>query len=701
MVEAQFIDDPLIPRVDVQFSFNARADNGKMLVDAVKALPSRTWNPQDKVWSITGTGTKKHPNDVLECLGFFIDTELDDYWHPVAVPHGAGAYRVYPRFAGYEDVAADIGRGAAWSKAHQSFIVDATDLSDGKRLLVRGLITDVEDQIHDEAHHMLQHPFDDHDPDLIEDLAEVTSQGDQELLDEAAELFGHQREGFGGETHQLRPFQQASAYAVATTRKLVCHDMGAGKTCIALAAVDLMGTQRLLVVCPPIVATNWVAEINQWLSPVFAKTHPDQQPGQFKSAESGPWVRRVATGRKLPDLPEVGSLVVPSSLLQREDVRELIAEFDPDAMIFDEAHEYSTWESQRSIAARELARTLPVGRRFAVTGTPSDSHPGEMANPMAITGQLEARFGSYGNYMQRYTTVDHFGKHKPLMKNLPELAGILRELWVKKTKAELLPHLQGKAHDWRLFDVSTTEYRKAHVEVIDNIIEKVGGIDETAKMSPGDIEEFADTFGMGVMSPMFRAAGRSKIEPALGVIETLMHQDDSTPLIIFAHHQDVINELHDTLLEETDYEIDVLDGATSADQRGAIVEDFQDGQIDVLIASIKAAGVGVTLTRSHRIVFVEHWWTPGINAQAMDRADRIGQEKLVEVTHMVAVGTFDEQVHNVLARKLDYVDTIDPDADMGESQEMESSINDIITGVIEAAVAKAKREMKKTQKAER
>ncbi|GAA2036629.1 hypothetical protein GCM10009720_16550 [Yaniella flava] len=698
MVEAQFIDDPLIPRVDVQFSFNARADNGKMLVDAVKALPSRTWNPQNKMWSITGTGTTKHPNDVLEGLGFFIDTELDDRWHPVAVPHGAGAYRVYPRFAGYQDVAADIGRGAAWSKAHQSFIVDATDLSDGKRLLVRGLITDVEDQIHDEAHHMLQHPFDDHDPDLIEDLAEVTSQGDQELLDEAAELFGHQRAGFGGETHQLRPFQQASAYAVATTRKLVCHDMGAGKTCIALAAVDLMDTQRLLVVCPPIVATNWVSEINQWLSPVFALTHPDQQPGQFKSAESGPWVRRVSTGRKLPDLPEVGSLVVPSSLLQREDVRELIAEFDPDAMIFDEAHEYATWESQRSIAARELARTLPVGQRLAVTGTPSDSHPGEMANPMAITGQLEARFGSYGNYMQRYTTVDHFGKHKPLKKNLPELADNLRELWVKKTKAELLPHLKGKDHDWRLFDVSTTEYRKAHVEVIDNIIEKVGGIDETAKMSPGDIEEFADTFGMGVMSPMFRAAGRSKIEPALGVIETLMRQDDSSPLIIFAHHQDVINELYDTLLDETDYEIDVLDGATSADQRGAIVEDFQDGQIDVLIASIKAAGVGVTLTRSHRIVFVEHWWTPGINAQAMDRADRIGQEKLVEVTHMVAVGTFDEQVHNVLARKIDYVDTIDPDADMGESQTMESSINDIITGVIEAAVAKAKREVKKVKK---
>jgi hypothetical protein len=695
MVTARFIDDPLIPRVDVTFGFNDKADDGTRLVDAVKALPSRTWNPKDKTWSITGTGTADHPNDVLEDLGFFIDIELDDHWHPVAIPHGGGAYRVYHRFAGYDDVAEDIGRGAVWSKPLGCFIVDATDLSDGQRITVRGLKTDCAGQIIGDAAQMLDHPLDRYDPSLIQDLADMTSEDDQGLLDEAAEVFGDQREGFGGQRYALRPFQQASAYAVAGARKLVCHDMGAGKTCIALAAVDLMDTQRLLVVCPPIVATNWVTEINQWLSPVFAKTHPDQQPGKFKATESGPWVRRVASGRKLPDAPEVGSLVVPSSLLQRDDVRELIDTFSPDAMIFDEAHEYSTWESQRSIAARQLARNIPVGRRLAVTGTPTESHPGEMANLLAITGQLEAVFGSYGEYMDRYTTLDHFGKPRALKKRLPELARIMDTLWVKKTKAELLPHLQGKVHDWRLFDVSTTEYRKAHAEVIDNIIEKLGGVHEAAVLDDDDIADFADTFGMGIMSPMFRAAGRSKVEPALGVIETLMQQDDSSPLIIFAHHQDVINELYDTLMDETDYEIDVLDGSTSADDRGQIVADFQEGEIDVLIASIQAAGVGVTLTRSHRLVFVEHWWTPGINAQAMDRADRIGQDKLVEVTHMVAVGTFDEQVHNVLAKKIEYVGVIDPGADMGESQDMESSITDIIFDVVEAAVDKARREHKK------
>src|SRR5699024_4370635 len=112
----------------------------------------------------------------------------------------------------------------------------------------------------------------------------------------------------------------------------------------------------------------------------------------------------------------------------------------------------------------------------------------------------------------------------------------------------------------------------------------------------------------------------------------------------------------------------------------------------ILIASIKAAGVGVTLTRSHRMVFVEHWWTPGINAQAMDRADRIGQEKLVEITHMVAVGTFDEQVHNVLANKMDYLRVIDPTGQGRQSQHLEPRTDQLLADLLRAAVTGASRQ---------
>src|SRR5699024_12409437 len=54
-------------------------------------------------------------------------------------------------------------------------------------------------------------------------------------------------------------------------------------------------------------------------------------------------------------------------------------------IFFDEAHIFGTWDSQHSVAARDLARSIPVGRRLAVTGTPTESHPGEMAKDRKST----------------------------------------------------------------------------------------------------------------------------------------------------------------------------------------------------------------------------------------------------------------------------------------------------------------------------
>src|SRR5699024_8109706 len=230
--------------VDTSFPFTARTDDGRPLFAVVNDLPSRSWNPTEKTRSNTATGTAQQPNDVLDVLRSFIDTELADSFHPTAVPHGTPSYRVDPRCAGYDDVAGDLGRAAVWNKQLRCFIVDAADLSDGKRLTVRGLKTEVADDIHADARQMQQHPFDDTDETLVEDLAEMTDD-DPDLLDEAAEVLGCHREGFGGQHFTLRSFQQASAYAVAASRKMICHDMGAGKTCIALAAADLLNTQRL------------------------------------------------------------------------------------------------------------------------------------------------------------------------------------------------------------------------------------------------------------------------------------------------------------------------------------------------------------------------------------------------------------------------------------------------------------------------
>ncbi|GAA4924975.1 DEAD/DEAH box helicase [Nesterenkonia rhizosphaerae] len=692
-MKASFLPDERVPAVELSFNLGEKTLRGTKLLDAVKKLPGRQWEPKTKTWLITGTGIAKHPNDVLDELGIQLpgEPDLSDLFFPVIEADGPGQWAVYPRFAGTEEVEKIIGYGAIWDKTRRCFIVDTADLceADDDDLIIAP----------EEAWDHYENPglFEVQDEDLVADLAD--SLGEDDLLAEAAEVYGEIPESFGVEGFQLRAFQKTSAYAVAAGRFCICHDMGAGKSTLSLAAAAVAGASRILLVVPPLVTTNWVKETAKSIEPYLRHVAPGQTTprSQSKAFEHGPYIRRIQAGRKIPENYleglEAGALIVPDSLLGTEAVESVIADFEPDCLIVDEAHRFRTWDSQRSQAVRRLARSLPMGRRFAVTGTPMLAHPGEMANLLAITGQLETHFGSYGQFLDRYTKRNKFGQFKPNKKRLEELGEIMSELWVRKSKAELLPHLKGKIHDWRWVDVDLKSYRVSHGEIIDNVIEKWGGSSELASAPDEDLVSYAEQSGVGLLSPMRRAAGLAKVEAAVDLIAQMMTQDPDSPLIVFAHHTEVVDALADAI-EDEGLIVDVIDGSVPASKRGAIVDDFQDGQIDVLVASIVAAGVGITLTRSHRVVFVEQDWTPALMSQAMDRADRQGQTELVEVTYLVATGTLDDQIQNVLARKIDTLEQLDSSTEAGQAMETEVTAEELVLDLLFEARNVAKKQLK-------
>ena len=693
------VDDDLVPYVVLAFDWGERTPDGRVLQDVIKDLPGRRWSPGDKAWHITGTGVETHPNEVLKSFGVDELEELDDWWAPVIEPSDTGQWHIYPRFTGYPAVLKAIGPGAMWDGANERFTVDATDLSPAEGFRLPGF-EDLPAELVEEAEAMRTPEvfYGTSEVELIEALAE--SLGAQDLIDQAVGAFGPVPGQFGDAKHQPYDFQVTSAYALAHGRYCNCHSMGSGKTAVTLLAATLIGAQRLLVIVPPVVSTNWVRELNTWSSRYFESLAPDQEPAKGKSGDSGPWVRRVVAGRQLPDLDgfEAGALIVPDSLVKRDDVRDLIEDFAADTLIVDEAHRFRTWDSQRSMAVRAVARTLPVGRRFALTGTPMLAHPGEMANLLAITGQLETEFGSYGAFMGRYTRINPWGKVEPLRKKLPELGRRMDGLWVMKSKAELMPHLLGKTHDWRYLDIDLKDYRAAFAEVIETIIERFGGEDELAGASSAKLQDFIDASGLGLISPMRRAAGLSKTTEAVEFV-TQLHAEDDSPIVVFAHHTDVVATIADEL-EDAGLTVDVIDGVTSADIRGTIVDDFQDRRIDVLVASIVAAGVGINLTASHRVVFAEQSYTPGENSQAADRADRNGQSELVEVTYLLAAGTVDEQVQNVLATKIDDLESLGAADEAGAAIADERiTMSTVIESVVHAGHKEAKRRVKKTTEA--
>ena len=136
-------------------------------------------------------------------------------------------------------------------------------------------------------------------------------------------------------------------------------------------------------------------------------------------------------------------------------------------------------------------------------------------------------------------------------------------------------------------------------------------------------------------------------------------------LVVFANHKFVIDELMAAFPE-----IAVkIDGSISPDKRQGIVDAFQtDPKTRLFIGNIQAAGVGITLTASSTVAFIELPWSPGLLDQAEDRCHRIGQKDNVNIHYLLAPGTIEDRIAQLLDSKRNVIgQVLDGKDDTGES----------------------------------
>lgn len=126
-------------------------------------------------------------------------------------------------------------------------------------------------------------------------------------------------------------------------------------------------------------------------------------------------------------------------------------------------------------------------------------------------------------------------------------------------------------------------------------------------------------------------------------------------LVIFAHHREVVDELYNSYKE-----IAVkLTGESSTQERQSAVDQFQgNANVRLFIGNIKAAGLGITLTASSNVLFIELPWTPGEVIQAEDRLHRIGQKNAVNVYYLVGRNTIEETIVKLLHEKASVIDAL-------------------------------------------
>lgn len=467
----------------------------------------------------------------------------------------------------------------------------------------------------------------------------------------------------------------------------------------SLAAAAIRKASRVVVVCPPLVLTNWGREIRSAFEPgihipgtPMYRPAPEQAPepktkaarkkaeaAEKKAKKNFPeWISVIRAGRKVPPLPETGFVVVPDSLLSsRPELLAELIDWAPEAAIFDEVHRARTWTSKRATACRTVASSVLArgGLTVPTTGTPILASPLELLNLLAMTGHLYRGWGSAGAYIERYLRPQKFGGFAPRKKELPGLGDVLRQhVWTRRNKKDVLTQLPPKWRTVRRVEIDEKPFKEAHSALYEKLSAWVDEFQAEKGSWPAkdDIDQFVHGRAIELMSPLRVAAGVAKIPAATEIIQdwmettTIVHADGTKeytrPLLVWAHHKEVLDAMANALPKEL-ADVGVISGATSSERRQELADQFQAGKLGVLVCSIIAAGFGLTLTRSSDAIFIEQDWTPAQISQAEDRISRIGQDKPCMITTLYADNTLDPSLRAVLMNKGDILEAITPGSD--------------------------------------
>lgn len=411
----------------------------------------------------------------------------------------------------------------------------------------------------------------------------------------------------------LYPYQaDGAAWLAGRARALLADDMGVGKTAQVLAA--LPAGARAIVVCPASLKYVWRDEAKRW--------RPDL-------------TVRVCSGKGSLVAPVEGEVVVVNY--------DVVTEADaPKAagchLVLDEAHAVKNYKAKRTVALRALATAAAAS--WLLTGTPMLGRPTDLWGVLGCGDLGRAAYGSWGRFVDDFGGCkDKWGQWHWSSRPSPEAATKLRSVMLRRTKAEVLPSLPPIRERVLTHNGISSQLRAA--------MDAIEALQEERKAPRGQLPAFEE------MSAVRAMLAAERVPVVLELVG--QHEESETPLVVFSAHRAPV----DALRGREGWA--VITGDESPEERADAVRRFQAGELRGIGATIKAGGVGLTLTHASDVLMVDQEWTPALNAQAIDRVRRIGQEAAsILVTRLVSDHALDARVDAVLAAKRTLIDaTVD------------------------------------------
>jgi superfamily II DNA or RNA helicase len=439
-------------------------------------------------------------------------------------------------------------------------------------------------------------------------------------------------------TATLRDYQLGGLRWLARMTELglggcLADDMGLGKTITVIALHLHRATGPTLVVCPASLLGNWEREIHRF-------------------APGVPVARYHGGARSLVDAGAAGGFVLTTYGTMRLDAAEL-STVSWDLVVADEAQHV---KNPRSDTAKVLRR-VPAHARVALTGTPVENNLSDLWAVLDWT--TPGLLGTAGEFRTRWAQPVESGDPGAAARFARLVAPFL--LRRRKSDPGIAPELPPKTETDR--PVALTR-------------EQAGLYEAVVRETMARIRESTGMRRRGLVLKLLTALKQVCNHPAQYLGET------GTPLAGRSGKLELLDELVDTIraegggllvftqyvamarllarhLAERGVPAQLLHGGTPVRQRDELVRRFQgSAEPPVFLLSLKAAGTGLNLTRADHVVHYDRWWNPAVEAQATDRAYRIGQDRPVQVHRLIAEGTVEDRIATVLAAKEQLADAV-------------------------------------------
>lgn len=456
---------------------------------------------------------------------------------------------------------------------------------------------------------------------------------------------------------QPYPYQlKGIARGLELKRFMNCDEPGLGKTLQSIATINIAGAFPCLVICPSSLKINWMREWEKFT---------DKKAMILTDKVRDTWTFFFQTGMHQVFIVNYESLkkyfvqrIKKSEGWTLRDVefRNSINLFK--SVIIDESHRCKSASTQQA----KFCKGICTGKEWIIelTGTPVVNRPKDLIPQLAILNRMED-FGGYKPFVNRYCSGQREAS------NLKELNfNLWKYCMFRREKSLVLTDLPDKIRQVNTCEITN---RKEYVDAERDLIMYL------QKYKDADDEKIEKALRGEVMvriNILRQISARGKVRDVIEFVKDF--RENGKKIILFCSLHEVVDQLKryfPTAVSVT--------GRDSQDVKQRAVDAFQNNpKTDIIICSIKAAGVGLTLTASSNVAFVEFPWTYADCCQCEDRAHRIGQKDSVTCYYFLGRRTIDEKVYRIIQEKKNIANAV-----TGSTEDIEENIVDMVARIFD------------------